>query len=195
MNQTNIIKYGYIPHTDHLSMQCNIHHSICIYLACNPISKVSLSYICCTQTAISLTPTRPLSYSRPLCMLSFDLDFIVSVCCLPLWPVWLWPWALFLAPLAVRCRPSSRPLTQNSISATTSANSSPPIKMKNKPATWLSDNSLWALSRISWYWHTCRSRHHFDCNRANWPDSISDNTAKLIGALQRNIEKEKKNYE
>lgn len=110
------------------------------------------------------TPTRPLSYSRPVCMVSFCLDFIDSDICLELG----WVAGLF---------------KQNSNSATANATNKPPIRMKKIPATLLSDSSLRVASCFSGCLHSVLSNHHLFNNFVNSPFSSSDRTARLMGSL------------
>lgn len=133
--------------------------------------KISAPYIysnICWIAGIS-TSTRPLSNSRPCCMVNFDLDFSKST-----------DWLLICGCL----RPSSLLRKQNSSSATNSDTNNPPMSMKNMPATLLSDSSLRDASCLSADWHSVRSNHHLLKSFVNSPLSISDSTAKLMGTLR-----------
>lgn len=110
------------------------------------------------------TPTRPLSYSRPLCMVNFCFDFIESDSCLE-----------FGCAVGL--------FKQNSNKATANATNKPPIRMKNMPATLLRDNSLRVASCFSACLHSVLSNHHLFNSLVSSPFSSSDKTARLMGSL------------
>lgn len=114
------------------------------------------------------TPTRPLSYSRPLCIVNFDFDFIASESC-----------------FEFGCETGV--LKQNSNNATPSATSKPPIRMKNIPATLLRDNSLRVASCLSACLHSVLSNHHLFRSFVSSPFSSRDKTARFMGSLQLEI--------
>lgn len=140
-------------------LHCHLYGRRTIILSEKICYSILIAYIECI-----ITPTRPLSYSRPLCMVNFCFDFIDSESCLEFGCVA----GLF---------------KQNSNNATANATSKPPIRMKNIPATLLSDNSLRVASCFSACLHSVLSNHHLFSSLVSSPFSSRDRTAKLMGSL------------